>query len=86
MGCPLQEVAIPQSVEVIWHSAFANCGSLRFLAFAPGSRLRRIGESAFANTMLLRQNVRIPDGAFVPESAFPKKVGKWRRKAREQDH
>lgn len=46
----LNEITIPASVEVIGHSAFADCNSLVSLSFAEGSKLTTIYDYAFSGT------------------------------------
>ena len=54
-------VHIPMCVGKIGRSAFEGCGSLVTVTFAEGSKVKEIGESAFANTYSF-ESIRIPDG------------------------
>lgn len=57
-------VHIPVCVEKIGKSAFEGCGSLVTVTFAEGSKIKEIGESAFANTYSF-ESIRIPDGVMI---------------------
>lgn len=46
----LKTIRIPQDVETVGQSAFENCIALETIVFATGSKLKTIGESAFANS------------------------------------
>ena len=52
-GSSLTSVTIPTTVEEIDHSAFYNCQSLESVTFLTGSKVLRIGSSAFAECPLL---------------------------------
>ena len=48
------------------------CKSLCSLVFAPGSALERVGKSAFADTLLGPDDVRVPAGADASEAFAPR--------------
>ncbi len=56
--CPLKEVTLPASVEVIMNAAFRNC-SLEKVTFG-GKQLRRIESMAFADNKLMA--LELPEG------------------------
>ena len=65
----LGAVLVPASVAEIGSRAFQRCTRLVRLEFAQGSRLRRVRESAFADTPLAAKYVSFPPTAHV-ENAF----------------
>ena len=48
IGCPIEEIVIPKSVEEIGAAAFAGCDVLSRVVFMEPSSLKRIGGSAFS--------------------------------------
>jgi hypothetical protein len=51
VGCPT-ELSIPNAIEELFDGCFAGQDYLSAVSFEPGSRLRRIGDSAFHNSGL----------------------------------
>ena len=66
----LLSVFIPAGVRTVESRAFWGCGRLEEVRFAEGSGLRRVGDGAFAGTMLVAGHVRFPASARVSPSAF----------------
>ena len=69
-GSRIKEIRIPASVRRIGSEAFSQCDSLGAVAFAPGSRLEKVGKRAFWRTLLKSGDVQFPAGARVSEGAF----------------
>ena len=66
----LTSVSIPNTVEEIGESAFEGCTALSSLRFAPGSRLKTIGEDAFKDCSSITSLI-IPDGVeSIGDDAF----------------
>jgi hypothetical protein len=61
---------IPASVEEIGESAFRHT-DITGLIFEEGSKLKKIGDWAFAYTRMLRSTVVIPDGVEIAEHQCP---------------
>ena len=57
----LTSVSIPNTMEEIGENAFMRCTALSTLRFAPGSRLKTIGEDAFKDCSSIT-SLTIPDG------------------------
>ncbi len=77
-GCSsLKYITIPASVVDIDRWAFANCTALRTVTFAPGSRVRQVGDfddyynsGTFENCTSL-QKIDLPERVtFIPKGAF----------------
>lgn len=66
----LLSVFIPAGVRTVESRAFWGCERLEEVQFADDSGLRRVGDGAFAGTMLVAGRVRFPAGARVSPSAF----------------
>lgn len=57
----LRVITIPADITTIGELAYAGCSNLERIEFAPGSRLKEIGRSAFAGCRALKEIV-LPDG------------------------
>ena len=77
-GCSsLKYITIPASVVDIDNEAFANCTALRTVTFAPGSRVRQVGDfddddssGVFKNCTSL-QSIDLPERVtFIPKGTF----------------
>ena len=67
---PIESVELPENLESIGESAFADCRQLKTLTFAPSCKLNRIEEKAFLNCPLL-DNVELPEKVkFIGAAAF----------------
>lgn len=56
----LKEIMIPANIERIEEGTFSNCGNLKNIFFAEGSKLKYIGLQAFRETIL--EEFIMPDG------------------------
>ena len=62
-ACPLTEIRIPRSVEILCDECFRDCRALSKVIFDEGSLLKNIGVSAFLSCPLV--SIRIPDSVEV---------------------
>lgn len=62
-GTKITSIKIPQKINRIQEATFANCLSLKEVAFAEESELIQIGSSAFSNCSLLR-DISIPSSVY----------------------
>ena len=49
-GTRMRHATVPATLRELGHNTFSDCGELRRVVFAEGSRLERIGDHCFVNT------------------------------------
>lgn len=68
-GSSLENIVLPASVEEIGEKAFYD-SKLREVVFGSGSRLKTVGDYAFGENQLNRENMRFPENTRVPENVL----------------